>query len=197
MARVNPLEQMTEDMALVYVALVKELVPTFAPYRPWWTADVSADQQLWRWVGSDAEPGPRAEVLDWLMKAGASMGYVSADETLANIETIFTSPTATDLIPLQLVAEVPLSLLEMVQGSGPRDAGNHIRKMERMMVGRMEGLALLAATNQPNFPEPPVVPAPLPVELAPGTEGFPLFGLAPQEQGSNFGLGSALNLAGG
>lgn len=189
----NPLEAMVEDFSALYVDLVKSIAATMAPFRPFWTADLSPDEQLWRWSG---DGGPRTEILDWLMQAGAYMGWQNADEVLAHIEDIFTSPAAQDLIPPSVVVMIPVSLLEMVQGTGPKDTGNHIRKMERMQVGRLEGQALLANTDQPNIPEPPVQPPPEPVTLADGTAGYPLYGMAPQELGSKKGIPATPNLSG-
>jgi hypothetical protein len=191
--QINPLEAMVEDFATVYVDLVKSIAATMAPFRPWWTADLSPDEQLWRWSG---DGGPRQEVLDWLMQAGAYMGWQNADEVLAHIEDIFTSPAAQDLIPPEVVVQIPVALLEMVQGTGPKDTANHIRKMERMQVGRLQALSLLANTDQPSIPEPPIQPPPEPVQLADGAAGYPLYGMAPQELGSKKGLPTTPNLSG-
>lgn len=173
MKDVNPLEELVEELSDVYVELVYEIAEELAPVRPWWTADLSADAQLWRWIGSDEEPGPRAVVLPWLMAAAAHMGATTPDEALAMIEDIFTSPAATDLIPADIVADIPIELLEIVQASGPKDAAKHIRKMEKMVAGRLEAVALLQNTDQPNVPE---VPPPLPVEMAGFRGGWPEYG---------------------
>lgn len=172
---INPLEQLTEDLAEHYVAMVFRLTEHFAPVRPWWHAGLTPDQQLWRWI-----TGPREEILTWLAAAGAAMGWTSMEEVLANVEQIFTSPAATDLIHPQIVAQIPVELLEMVQAAGPRDFGNHIRKMERMIEGRAAAFAALEESDQPMIPGPPDQPPPMPVELMPGTAGWPLYGMAPQ-----------------
>lgn len=153
---INPLEEMVEELAEYYVELVFELVDEFAPVRPWWTASLTADQQLWRWVGSDQEPGPRAVVMPWLAAAAVFMGAQSADEAIGMVERIFTDPAASDIIPPRVVAQIPVELLEIVQASGPKDAAAHIRRMEKMVAGRMEAMALLDQPDQPPYPEAPV-----------------------------------------
>jgi hypothetical protein len=183
----NPLEELVEELSDTYVELVYDLTETFAPFRPWWQKDLSPDQQLWRWISGTTEEGEsvRDAIMGWLMVAGAFMGFQTADETLANIERIFTAPEAPDLIPPAHVASIPVELLEIIQASGPRDAANHIRKMERMVAARAEVLAQVAATDQPDIPQ---VPPPQPVELMPGTAGWPTFGGAPIAETSPLGL---------
>lgn len=193
-ARINPLEKETEDLAQVYVDLVYELMPTFAPFRPWWSATLTPDQALWRWAG---EGGPREEIVTWLMAAGVYMGWKSPDEVLLHMEDLFTKQSAADLLPPEFIAQIPTSLLEMVQGAGPHDTVIHIRKMEKMFEGRQQALAVLANTDQPNFPEPPLTTPALPIEATPGSAGYPLYGGAPQELSSKKGIPSPLNLAGG
>jgi hypothetical protein len=188
----NPLEALTERLATEYVLDVKRLTQMFAPIRPWWSATLSPDAQLWRW-----ETGPRTEIVGWLMQAGVYMGAKDETAALAKIEDIFTSPAAGDLIPPQVVAQIPPELLEMVQAAGPKDAGTHIRKMEAMHAGRMQAVELFKSPDVPNVPEPPIQPPPLPVELMPKTAGKPLYGMAPQEPGSKTATQpSSVDLAG-
>lgn len=189
--RVNPLEELTEEMAQIYVELVNELVEEIAPVSPWWSVKLTQDQQLWRWMS-----GPREQILSWLMAAGVYMGWKTWQETLDNLDQIFTSPVAPDAIPPDVVIDIPPELLEMVQAAGPVDTAKQIRKMEKLAQAQAEARQLLSTTGQPNVPEPPLQPPPLPVELAPGTEGYPLYGEAPTEPGSKFGLGSEVDLAG-
>ena len=176
----NPLEQMVEDLAQDYVDLVNDLAQEFAPVRPWWDAQLSADEQLWRWQ-SERDP-----IMAWLMEAGVHMGYASGDETLKNLEEIFTNEAVIDMVPAEFVITVPPSLLEMVQSSGPKEAAKHIRKMEQAVVRHNKGMALLQNQGQPNFPEPPNQPPPLPVTEVPGTAGYPLYGMAPTDAAGAF-----------
>lgn len=200
---INPLEALTERFAHEYVLDVKRYTKMFAPVRPWWTAKLSADAQLWRWEAPDgavAADGTkislRDAILPWLMTATAHMGAKDAKEALDMIEDIFTSVSAPDLIPPEVVAQIPPELLEMVQAAGPEDAAKHIRKMERMHEGRMQAVAVLAQTNQPDVPEPPDVPPMLPTEMQPGTAGWPLYGNAPQQPEADHGQQSEPSLAG-
>lgn len=173
MPDLNPLEELTEEMADIYTELVYELVETLAPVRPWWVKALSADEQLWRWVGSAEKPGPRLPVLAWLMEAAAYFGAKDATEALAKIEEIFESPAAPTLIPPEVVSEIPLELLEIVQANGAKEAGQHIRKMEKMVEGRMQAVALLNQPDQPDVAStPPVEPIVLPGE----TRGWPSYG---------------------
>lgn len=192
----NPLEALTEELAKDYVEDVKRLTNFFAPYRPWWTASLTPTQQLWRWMAKNNDgESIRQKVVSWLMTAGVYMGWKTADEVLANIEKIFTSPAAPDLIPPDVVIEIPTELLEMVQASGPKDAATHIRKMEKMVDGQREAAAILASPDQPQVPEPPAAPPPQPVNID-GSPGYPLYGGAPQQPGSKFGVPSEPSLAG-
>jgi len=119
--RVNPLQSETEELSAWYVELVHEVMSEFAPYGPWWQVDVSPAQQLWRWAGTDAEPGPRLDIIGgtkfttdpqtgqttaepvegWLPKAymrlALGKGY-PPENMLKHIEDIFTDPAAPDLI---------------------------------------------------------------------------------------------------
>lgn len=187
----NPLEELTEELAEDYADFVEELAEMFAPIRPWWSVDLTQDQQLWRWM-----TGPRTEIVSWLMAAGVYMGWKSWDETAKNLAKIFTSPAAPDLIPPDVVIQIPPELLEMVQAGGPEQAAKHIAKMEKLAESQDAARALFASTAQPNFPEPPLQPAAQPVELTPGTQGYPLFGNVPEELSGKFGPGPAPNLAG-
>lgn len=188
---VNPLEELTEQLADDYADYVEELTEMFAPVRPWWSTELSQDAQLWRYM-----TGGRAQIVAWLTAAGVYMGWKTWEETLQKLDQIFTSPAAPDLIPPDVVIDMPPELLEMVQSAGPAETASHIRKMEKLVEGQQAAAALLASTNQPNFPEPPIQPAAMPVELVPGTAGWPNFGMVPQEMGSKFGPGDVANLAG-
>lgn len=158
----NPLEEMVEEMSDVYVDMVFELAEELAPVRPWWHADLTAEQKLWRYVGTTPEEGLRSIVMPWLEAAAVAMGAPEGDMLAAAgmVERIFTDPAATDLIPPALVAQIPVELLELVQGGGPKDAMKHLVLMERMVARREAAIALLSNTDQP-------VPGPMYGEAAP------------------------------
>lgn len=154
----NPLEQMTEEMSEVYVDMVFEFLEELAPFSPWWQADLSPDQQLWRWI-----TGGRDEILAWLEAVAPFMGFDTTDEILAGIPEIFTSVKAEGAIPQILIAQIPLSIVEMVQAVGPEELGKHIRKMERMMAGRQQAFDEIQAAREalppfdiPDITEPDV-----------------------------------------
>lgn len=130
---VNPGEQLVEDMSEEYVDMVFDMLEEIAPMSPWWQADVSPDQQLWRWI-----TGGRDEILAWLEAVAPFMGYESTDEILSGIDEIFTSAKAEGAVPQHIVAQIPIPLLEMVQAAGPEEAEKHIKKMERMIAGRVQ-----------------------------------------------------------
>lgn len=178
---VNPKEELVEEMSQLYVQFVFDLVEEFAPERPWWHEDLTAEQQLWRWMS-----GPRNEIMQWLYTAGMHMGWEEPEETLKNLEELFTSPTVTTLLPLPLQIQIPTELVEMVQSAGPADTAKHIRKMEKMAEGSAAARSAMTAAreSQPNVPEPPDQPPPLPTELVPGTEGWPLYGAVPRDDPS-------------
>jgi len=175
---INPYEQLVEEASEEYVALVYSIAEELAPVRPWWHVDLSPDQQIWRWLS-----GPRNEIMDWIYTAGAYMGWEGPEETLKQWEKIFTDPMAEEMIPIFVVSVMPIELLEMVQAAGPKDAGNHVRKMEKMVEGRAAALETLDRRDDEviNVPEPPFAPPPMPVELAPGTAGWPLYGAVPRD----------------
>ena len=178
---INPLEQMVEDLSDQYVELVYELVEEFAPIRPWWSADLNANQQFWRYMGTDVEKGLRATILPWLMEAAALMGAAPGDPVAAAgmVEEIFTSPAATDIIHPELVAQIPVEILELVQASGPKDAEKHLVKMEKMAVERGQLGALFTPTapaEEPQAMSTMEPSAPLPVELPGYTASWPEYG---------------------
>lgn len=166
----NPLEEQVNYMADLYPPIVFDLTRMFAPERPWWHADLSADQQLWRW-----QTGPREAIVVWLIEAASwYLGRPPKDpkEALDQIEAIFTDRKADALVPLQVQARIPPELLEMVQAAGPHEAGKHIRKMERLMEGQQQAMAQLDAARQPvTVPEPPQEPLASLVQMAPVTVG--------------------------
>lgn len=176
-AKVNPLEELVEELSEAYVEMVYDLVEQFAPARPWWAEELTDAQQLWRWMDAKDEEGVpiRDVILGWLMAAGAAMGYADAEESLEHIEEYFTSPAAIDRIPPAVVAEIPYELLEMVQASSPEEAAAHIRKMESLLEDRA---VLMDVIGAPESPKLPVAPAPLPIELL--QAGWPLYGGSPQ-----------------
>lgn len=179
----NPLEALVQEGADAYVALVHELADELAPVRPWWTAELSPDEQLWRWIGSADKPGPRDVVMPWLMQAAAYLGATDAQEALGMIERIFTDASVPDIIPPDVVIQIPTELLEIVQASGPAEAAKHIRKMEKMVEGRSAALAVLANTDQPELP---VAPPPLPIDLPGYGQGWPQYGGAPGAEQAAF-----------
>lgn len=192
----NPLEQLVEDLAPEYVALVQELIPVFSPNRPWWTPTLTQDQQLWRWEGTPQDPGPRATVMPWLAQVAPFMHYVAPDQLQQLVNAIFTSPAADTMIPLELIVELPPDLLEMVQAAGPVDASKHIAKMEKLHAARMEELGILSDPSQADFPKPPDQPPVLPVQLGSFGGGWPNFGGVAQTTTSKFNP-SEPGLAGG
>lgn len=182
-SNLNPLEALTLDLAEHYKHMVMRLTEHFAPMRPWWHAQLTPDQQVWRWMEI------REEVLAWLMTAGAYMGWTDGEETLQKMAEIFTNEAAVDLIPADHVVAVPIPLMEMVQNQGPDATAKHIRKVEKLTETRAMALGLLEQNREVDFPEPPNQPPPLPVELLPGTSGWPMYGGVPRDsnQMSAFG----------
>lgn len=175
----NPYEELTEELAEVFKEMVFLVVEEYAPIRPWWEKSLTAEQQLWRWIygpSNTPEDGTRMLVLPWIMKAARFLGAETTEEALKVIADIFTTQEAVDAIPPAVVAEIPTELLEIVQAAGPFDAATHIRKMERMVERRMPLVEALATADVPPLS---VVPPPLPIEIAPGTSGWPLYGQAP------------------
>ena len=173
--KLNPLEAMTIEFAEAYKDMVMRLTKHFAPERPWWHAQLSPDEQVWRWMEI------REEVLPWLMTAGAFMGWKDGDEVLKRMAEIFTDEGAVDKIPPEHVIQVPVPLMEMVQNQGPRETAAYIRKVEKMTEGRAAALGLLDVNRTVDIPEPPFAPPPLPTEMMPGTGGWPLYGNAPRD----------------
>lgn len=179
--KLNPLEEMVEILAADYPDLVAELQKEIAPVRPWYTVDLSPDQQLWRWL--DVRP----VVLPWVMEAAAWMGAKTSKEALQMTARIFTDPAASDIIPPDVVSDIPEELLEIVQAVGPRDAGRHIAKMERMVMDRAAAAGILSNTDQPDVPD---IPPPLPVELPGRSAGWPEYGGAAElAQAANQAVG--------
>lgn len=176
----NPLEELTLSLADNYVELVQDLTREFAPVRPWWSEDLTSDQQMWRYLDI------RDKVMPWLMQVGAYMGFKSGDEVLHGLEDIFTDESIVEKVPAEVVIAAPIVLLEMVQSNGPTEAAKYIRKMEKMAEGRAEAMGLLDQARQEfNVPEPPDVPPPLPVEAQPGAGSqWPLYGGALKEDGA-------------
>lgn len=207
-ATANPLEQLVEDLAPEYVALVQELVPVFSPNRPWWTEALTQDQQLWRWVGTPQEPGPRLEIMGgvklvggpaiqdmkpeqvqgWLPQVAAALAQkrLAFPDLAKLIEFIFTSPAADKVIPLEILMDLPPELLEMVQAAGPIDAAKHIQKVEALYQKNLEGQALLATPDATGLPKPPSAPPALPGQLGTQPAGWPTYGGAPQAATSQF-----------
>lgn len=187
MPDLNPLEELTQEMADIYVELVYDLVDELAPVRPWWTKTLTIDEQLWRWTGDAVTPGPRGPVLEWLMEAARYMGAKDAADAISKIEEIFTSPAAESLIPPEVVASIPIELLEIIQASGPHEAMLHIRKLEKVFEGRQQAVQLL---NQPDQPTIPAIPPPEPIQLAGYTQGWPEYGgTADLQQAAQAALG--------
>lgn len=188
--QINPLEEMVEELAPLYVDLVNELTQLFAPNRPWWTQSLSKKDQLWRWQYPDPnapmakgeappKPGPRWVIMPWLTQVAPFLASLTKPNDLADlVEKIYTPPggPAEYLIPLRLIAEQPPDLLEMVQASGPFDAAKHIAQVERWFQEEQGALGVLASADVNSFPLPPDQPPVLPVELGPMGSGWPGFG---------------------
>jgi hypothetical protein len=175
----NPYEQLIEDGAKDYVEIVFELLEEIAPVRPWWSAELTTEQQLWRWM-----TGPRDKVMPWLYTLASALGW-DQQTLLRNLEKLFTDERVAAMIPVELAATVPLELVELVQASGPFDAAVHIRKMVRAEEGYSQAAAALASPEVLNVPEPAMEvqqPPPQVVRLmGPGGEGFPAYGFVPRE----------------
>jgi len=175
----NPYEQLIEDGAKDYVEIVFELLEEIAPVRPWWSVELSTEEQLWRWM-----TGPRDRVMPWLYEVARVLGW---DETtlLRNLEKLFTDDSVAAMIPVELAATVPIELVELVQASGPFDAATHIRKMVKAEEAYSRASAALSAPDVPNVPEPAMEvqqPPPQIVQLmGPGGQGFPAYGFVPRE----------------
>jgi len=163
----NPLEALVVDGSDIYVQLVHELAKELAPFRPWWSADLSPDEEVWRYEEN------RPAIIGWLTEAGAAMGWESWDETLKKLEELFMSPAVPDFLSMELIVDERADIIrEMVQAAGPHEAAKHIRKLEKMVEGRQDALRRLRIEAM-DIPE---TPPPLPVEALPNTSGWPLFG---------------------
>jgi hypothetical protein len=157
--QLNPLESDVHDLADAYVELVMDLVEEFAPFRPWWTTELSADQKLWRYMEV------RDAIVPWLVEVGVYMGYRTWQEVLDNLDKIWMSKLPIDTTPPEILAALPLELLELVQ-AGPNDAAQHIRDMEKLFASRsqaaeaMQRAAEDATVTEPDVPEllPPTLP---------------------------------------
>ena len=84
--RINPLEEDTLWMAEEYVKLVNEMLDELAPYRPWWSQELTQDEMLWRWIDDTAGPSVREQIMAWLVEVGVYMGFASYEELLDNLE---------------------------------------------------------------------------------------------------------------
>jgi hypothetical protein len=155
----NPLEAMVDDLADRYVGLVEELTQTFAPMRPWYSPDLTPDEQLWRYLEQ------RDAIVGWLTDAGAAMLWSSWQETLTRLEELFTSPVVIDRLPMDLIVDERGDVVrQLVQASGPKEAAKHIRKMEKMIEGRAQATQQLDTARKGfNFPD---IPPPLPIAPA-------------------------------
>lgn len=188
--QINPLEEMVEELAPLYVEYVNMLAKMFAPNRPWWTQSLTKAQQLWRWQYPDPNapvakgetpppPGPRWVIMPWLEKVAPFLAGLTKPDDLGDlIEKIFTPPggPAEQLIPLELIADVPTELLEMVQASGPFDAAKHIANVEKWWREEQGALGVLASTDVNSFPLPPEQPPIMPTDLGTMAPGWPGFG---------------------
>jgi hypothetical protein len=135
-------------------------------------------------------------IMPWLDKVAPFMFQVLPDELQQLIQDIYTSPAAPTMIPIQLIAEQPPELLEMVQATGPVDASKHIAKMEKLHAARMAELGILSDPAQADFPKPPDQAPVLPVQLGNQPQGWPYFGGVSQGAESKFNP-SPPGLAGG
>jgi len=170
----NPMEALVIEMSDYYVDAVLAMTKHIAPVRPWWHTELSADEQIWRYLDI------REDVMAWVMVAGVALGYESGDEVLANLEDIFTDERLVDAIDPMVAIAVPHVLIEAVQSNGPKEAANWIRRLEKMAEGRAKALGLLEANREVNVPEAPDVPPPYEVAII-DSPGFPLYGGAPTE----------------
>jgi len=182
----NPYEELIEQGAKDYVELVFELLEEIAPVRPWWHAELSTEQQLWRWM-----TGPRDKIMPWLYDVAQFLGW-DEDTLLRNLRQLFTDERIVARIPAEMLALVPYELVELVQASGPYDAAEHIRKMVRAERAYAEASQALAAPDVLNVPEPAMdvqQPPPQIVQLmGPGGQGFPAWGFVPRESPPAFGM---------
>lgn len=155
----NPMEEMVIDGAKVYVELVEELLDEAAPFRPWWSVRLSDDELLFRWQEV------RGEIIPWLVEAGIFMGFKTFEEMLENLEKYWTGELLVDMVPPEIIDELPIALVELVQ-AGPKDAADHIRKGERLFV-KTRGAAAIIGPPLPPIPMemPPSVDETVPVGL--------------------------------
>lgn len=150
--KLNPMEELTSFAADCYVELVEELLDEIAPYRPWFSQQLGDDEALWRWEEQ------REPIIDWLVQCGIFMGMKTYQELLDRLEEFWMSPLLVDMVPPEVIDQLPLELLEMVQ-AGPKDAADHIRRVEKLHERkRLAGADLpppLPVAPPENSPAPP------------------------------------------
>jgi hypothetical protein len=154
---VNPGELLVLDLAEVYVELVEEFLEEMAPKRPWWSEQLTPDQKLWRYMEV------RDTFLPWLMDCAIWMGMKTFEEMLARLDEFWFGNLFEDMVPAQLRATIPLSLLELVQAN-PMDASKHIRDMEKLFAARKAAANAIDAANKAS---PPLAPVPAEVVVPP------------------------------
>jgi hypothetical protein len=151
-SRMNPLEQLTIEMADVYADLVFELVPAIAPYRPWWQSGMTPDQQLWRWMQQ------RDGIIEWLGMVAPSLGWQTLGDAIANLAQLFTGPIEDRVPPEVLIDPKGDALKALVQAVGPHDAAEHIKRMEILVSRRMAASASLQPVSEPTAADLPIQP---------------------------------------
>lgn len=167
--QMNPIEELTDEMADTYVELVLELAEDIAPFRPWWHEELSPDAQVWRWQKM------RAPIVEWLAEVSPYMDWPDLSAALAGLRELFTGPIEQRIPGALLVDDRADGLKELVQSAGPRDAARHIRRVEAMTQRRAQAAALMTPTDpyqappgpaDVQMPEPPALPPPLPPQPA-------------------------------
>jgi hypothetical protein len=149
------MEELTSFAADCYVELVEELLDEIAPYRPWFSQQLGDDEALWRWEEQ------REPIIAWLVQCGIFMGMKTYQELLDRLEEFWMSDLLVDMVPPEVIDRLPIELLEMVQ-AGPKDAADHIRRVEKLHERKMATAQL-----------PPPLPRPEPGEIGTGNpEGY-------------------------
>lgn len=149
----NPHEVLIEEMADIYVELVMEATEELAPHGPWWHAELSSEQQLWRYLDI------REDIIPWLVDVSDYFPeWRSVDDMLKGIEELATTRIE-DRVPGELlVDERADALKEIVQAVGPKEAARHIRRMETLALKREQGQALIQPAPVDLVPPAPAPP---------------------------------------
>ena len=139
-ADMNPLEALVDELADRYVYLVEDVAATIAPFRPWWTAELTADQQVYRWQKM------REPIVTWLADISPYMGWDSLETAVSTTELrrLFTDRNIGALVPIDLLTDERADgLKQLVQSAGPFEASRHIARVEAMVRRRIQAAAML------------------------------------------------------